>query len=122
MPRRTSSSPGRRAGSRRTLPEKPPPWTFPWPPRGTVFQKRVWRALTEIPYGSTSSYGLLAETLGCRSARAVGAAVGRNPISILIPCHRVLGADGGLTGYAGGLERKQALLALEGTGTERRKA
>ena len=76
----------------------------------------------EIPYGSTSSYGLLAETLGCKSARAVGAAVGRNPISILIPCHRVLGADGGLTGYAGGLERKQALLALEGAGRERRRA
>lgn len=99
-----------------------PALDFPLAPRGTVFQKRVWQALTEIPYGSTSSYGLLAETLGCKSARAVGAAVGRNPISILIPCHRVLGADGGLTGYAGGLARKQALLALEGAGTERRKA
>lgn len=87
---------------------------FPLNPRGTPFQKVVWKALTEIPCGETSSYGALAERLGCKSARAVGAAVGRNPISILIPCHRVLGADGGLTGYAGGLERKKALLALEG--------
>ncbi len=95
---------------------------FPLEPRGTGFQKRVWRALPEIPYGKTTSYGGLAEKLGCRSARAVGAAVGRNPISILIPCHRVLGAGGGLTGYAGGLERKQALLTLEGAEAERRRA
>ncbi len=87
---------------------------FPLAPRGTAFQRRVWAALTDIPRGETSSYGALAEKLGCRSARAVGAAVGRNPISILIPCHRVLGANGSLTGYAGGLERKRALLALEG--------
>ena len=87
---------------------------FPLAPRGTVFQRRVWEALREIPYGGTSSYGALAEKLGCKSARAVGAAVGRNPISILIPCHRVLGSDGKLTGYAGGLERKRALLELEG--------
>ena len=87
---------------------------FPLRPRGTAFQRRVWLALQEIPFGETTSYGRLAEKLGCRSARAVGAAVGRNPISILIPCHRVLGSDGGLTGYAGGLERKKALLALEG--------
>ena len=79
-----------------------------------MFQRRVWEALREIPYGGTSSYGALAEKLGCKSARAVGAAVGRNPISILIPCHRVLGSDGKLTGYAGGLERKRALLELEG--------
>ena len=95
---------------------------FPLAPRGTAFQKRVWRALTEIPYGGTSSYGKLGAKLGCRSARAVGAAVGRNPISILIPCHRVLGANGGLTGYAGGLARKRALLTLEGAETERRRA
>ncbi len=86
---------------------------LPLAPRGTAFQQRVWHALQQIPYGETRSYGQLAEALGCGSARAVGAAVGRNPISILIPCHRCLGADGGLTGYAGGLERKAALLALE---------
>ena len=87
---------------------------FPLAPRGTAFQRRVWEALTQIPYGGTSSYGALAEQLGCRSARAVGAAVGRNPISVIIPYHRVLGSDGKLTGYAGGLERKRALLKLEG--------
>jgi len=84
-------------------------------PVGTSFQREVWRALLAIPPGATQSYGALAAMLGRPSAvRAVGAAVGRNPISIVIPCHRVLGADGGLTGYAGGLERKEALLALEG--------
>ena len=87
---------------------------FPLAPRGTAFQRRVWAALTDIPHGQTRSYGALAEKLGCRSARAVGTAVGRNPISVLIPCHRVLGANGSLTGYAGGLERKRALLRLEG--------
>ena len=87
---------------------------FPLAPRGTAFQRRVWAALTDIPHGQTRSYGALAERLGCRSARAVGTAVGRNPISVLIPCHRVLGANGSLTGYAGGLERKRALLRLEG--------
>jgi len=84
-------------------------------PAGTAFQREVWRALLAIPAGNTLSYGALAAELGRPSAvRAVGAAVGRNPISIVIPCHRVLGADGGLTGYAGGLPRKQALLTLEG--------
>lgn len=87
---------------------------FALAPRGTAFQRAVWQALLELPYGKTTSYGALAATLGCRSARAVGAAVGRNPVSLIIPCHRVLGADGELTGYAGGLERKRALLALEG--------
>lgn len=82
-------------------------------PQGTAFQKRVWAALQAIPYGETVSYGALAEGLGCRSARAVGAAVGRNPVSVIIPCHRVLGSGGALTGYAGGLERKTALLELE---------
>ncbi len=86
---------------------------FPIAPRGTDFQKRVWAALEEIPYGETVSYGQLARRIGCASARAIGAAVGRNPISLLIPCHRVLGAGGALTGYAGGLERKERLLALE---------
>lgn len=81
---------------------------------GTPFQARVWRALAAIPYGQTRTYGQLATELGDpRVVRAVGAANGRNPISILVPCHRVVGADGTLTGYAGGLERKELLLALE---------
>jgi len=83
--------------------------------RGTAFQQRVWRSLTEIPYGETLSYGQLARRIGKPSAsRAVGLANGRNPISILVPCHRVIGADGSLTGYGGGLERKRWLLAHEG--------
>ena len=83
-------------------------------PHGTAFQKAVWRALLRIGCGRLSSYGELAAAVGRPAAvRAVGAAVGRNPISIVIPCHRVLGRDGSLTGYAGGLARKQALLALE---------
>ena len=86
---------------------------FPLAPEGTAFQKRVWAALRKIPYGETRTYGELAEQLGS-SARAVGHAVGQNPISILIPCHRVIGADGSLTGYAGGLVRKKQLLELEG--------
>lgn len=83
-------------------------------PRGTPFQQRVWDALMRIPSGKTVSYGQLAATLGAaQSTRAVAAAVGRNPISLMIPCHRVVGADGKLTGYAGGVGRKQALLLLE---------
>lgn len=83
--------------------------------RGTAFQQRVWAALQEIPYGETRTYGQLAAALGAPSAsRAVGLANGRNPISIVVPCHRVVGASGSLTGYAGGVERKRALLALEG--------
>jgi methylated-DNA-[protein]-cysteine S-methyltransferase len=83
--------------------------------RGTPFQEQVWQALTEIPYGATWSYGQLAERIGNpRAVRAVGLANGRNPISILVPCHRVIGADGSLTGYGGGLERKRWLLAHEG--------
>ena len=81
--------------------------------RGTVFQLAVWQWLLKIPYGKTATYGDIAGGLGS-SARAVGGAVGRNPISILIPCHRVVGAGGKLTGYAGGLDRKIALLELEG--------
>jgi methylated-DNA-[protein]-cysteine S-methyltransferase len=83
-------------------------------PEGTPFQRRVWRALAAIPFGATVSYLALAQSLGVpRSVRAVAAAVGRNPISVLIPCHRVIGSDGSLTGYASGLERKRKLLALE---------
>ncbi len=83
-------------------------------PGGTDFQQRVWQALRGIPYGGTMSYGELARRIGNpRAVRAVGLANGRNPISIVVPCHRVIGADGSLTGYGGGLERKRFLLALE---------
>jgi methylated-DNA-[protein]-cysteine S-methyltransferase len=91
-------------------------------PEGTAFYREVWRLLMEIPYGATVSYGEIASRVGAArggrrtSARAVGGAVGRNPVSILIPCHRVVGADGSLTGYGGGLGRKEALLALEARG------
>ncbi|WP_399697010.1 methylated-DNA--[protein]-cysteine S-methyltransferase [Xenophilus sp.] len=82
---------------------------------GTAFQQDVWRALVAIPRGGTVSYRALGERIGRPAAvRAVGAAVGRNPISVVVPCHRVIGTDGRLTGYAGGLARKSALLALEG--------
>jgi methylated-DNA-[protein]-cysteine S-methyltransferase len=84
---------------------------------GTVFQRRVWAALREIPPGETSTYSGLAARLGMpRAARAVGLANGRNPVAIAVPCHRVIGADGTLTGYAGGLERKRWLLAHESAG------
>lgn len=86
---------------------------LPLSPKGTAFQQRVWRELLTIPYGRTESYGSLAARLRS-SARAVGSAVGRNPLSIIIPCHRVLGSDGSLYGYAGGLENKKKLLRLEG--------
>ncbi len=83
--------------------------------RGTDFQRKVWRALLRIAAGQTSSYGAIAREVGSpRAVRAVGGAVGRNPISVIVPCHRVLGGDGSLTGYAGGLQRKSALLRLEG--------
>lgn len=82
---------------------------------GTPFQRQVWEALRDIPSGDTAGYGELAARVGApTAARAVGAAVGRNPISIIVPCHRVVGAGGALTGYAGGLDRKRALLRLEG--------
>ena len=82
---------------------------------GTAFQQSVWQALLAIPAGATTSYGALSAGVGKPAAvRAVGAAVGRNPISVIVPCHRVVGKDGSLTGYAGGLERKTALLELEG--------
>jgi methylated-DNA-[protein]-cysteine S-methyltransferase len=84
-------------------------------PAGTEFQNKVWNALRTIPFGETRSYGQIAEQIGSRKAvRAVGAANGRNPLSIIVPCHRVIGADGTLTGFAGGLKIKQQLLALEG--------
>ncbi len=83
--------------------------------QGTEFQKQVWQALLEIPFGETRSYGQIAQALGNpKSVRAVGAANGRNPISIIAPCHRVIGASGALTGFAGGLEAKAFLLTLEG--------
>lgn len=83
---------------------------------GTPFQERVWAALREIPYGTTTTYGAITAELGYGrvQARAVGSAVGSNPLGIVVPCHRVLGAKGALTGYAGGLENKEALLVLEG--------
>ena len=87
---------------------------LPLAPVGSEFQQRVWAALQEIPYGQTESYGEVAERIGSPgAARAVGLANGKNPISILIPCHRVVGANGSLTGYGGGLDRKRQLLDLE---------
>ena len=93
-------------------------FTVPLAPSGTPFQLSVWTELTTIPYGSTVSYGDIARALGKRlvASRAVGLANGANPISIIVPCHRVIGADGSLTGYGGGLERKELLLRLEGAG------
>ncbi|MFC0601927.1 methylated-DNA--[protein]-cysteine S-methyltransferase [Streptomyces palmae] len=87
--------------------------------RGTDFQRRVWAALEEIPYGTTTSYGGLAERMGVSRAavRALGSAIGANPLLLVRPCHRVIGANGSLTGYAGGLERKQLLLTHEGVTT-----
>jgi methylated-DNA-[protein]-cysteine S-methyltransferase len=87
---------------------------LPLAPRGTAFQRRVWAALVEIPFGETTSYGALAQRLDRPgAARAVGLANGRNPISIIIPCHRVIGSDGRLTGYGGGIDRKAWLLDHE---------
>lgn len=95
------------AGQRRAF-------SLPLAPTGTPFQLRVWQALRAIPYGATISYGELARRIeNPRAVRAVGLANGRNPLSIIVPCHRVIGADGTLTGYGGGLERKRVLLALE---------
>ncbi len=97
------------AGQRRSF-------ELPLAPQGTPFQRAVWAALGAIPYGQTRTYGQLAAQLGDPGAlRAVGRANGSNPIALLIPCHRVIGADGALTGYAGGLDRKRALLELEGS-------
>ena len=96
--------------------------TPPLSPAGTAFQQRVWRELVRVPFGDTVSYGALAKAAGCGSPRAVGQAVHNNPIAIMIPCHRVIGADGRLTGYAGGLEIKRRLLLLEGCLQEARPA
>ena len=95
------------AGARRTF-------DLPLAPHGTAFQQRVWAALRAIPYGETCTYGELAAIGSPNASRAVGMANHRNPIPIIIPCHRVIGANGTLTGYAGGLEIKRKLLALEG--------
>ncbi|MGI6615375.1 MAG: methylated-DNA--[protein]-cysteine S-methyltransferase [Dethiobacteria bacterium] len=95
------------AGRRKTF-------ELPLAPEGTAFQLKVWQALQEIPYGQTRSYGQIARAVGNeKAARAVGMANNQNPISIIIPCHRVIGADGKLVGYGGGLERKACLLELE---------
>lgn len=90
-----------------------PAFLPPLRPSGTAFQQRVWQTLMEIPYGETTTYGAIARRVGCRSAQAVGQAVGKNPIAIIVPCHRVVGSDGSLTGYAYGLERKAWLLQME---------
>ena len=95
------------------------PIKIPLQPKGTVFQEEVWKILQEIPYGETMTYGEIAQRIAKEkgvatySAQAVGQAVGKNPISILIPCHRVLGKNGALTGYAGGVHRKEQLLKVE---------
>jgi len=100
--------------------KKPAISALPLAPIGTAFRQRVWRLLCEIPYGGTTTYGDIAARIskekadGKTSARAVGGAVGHNPVSIIIPCHRVVGSDGSLTGYAGGLDKKVSLLELEG--------
>lgn len=87
---------------------------LPLAPEGTAFQQSVWRAIAKVPVGRTATYRDLARRIGRpTSVRAVGAAVGRNPLSVVVPCHRIVGSDGSLTGYAGGLDRKRELLALE---------
>ena len=93
-----------------------PDFTPKLSPRGTSFRRRVWDVLLTIPYGHTMTYGEIAKALGCRSAQAIGGAVGHNPISLIIPCHRVMGADGSLTGYAGGVDKKRRLLEKEQAG------
>lgn len=90
-----------------------PQITMKLKPEGTEFQKRVWKELENIPYGKTVTYGYIAGKLGIRSGQAVGSSVGKNPISIIIPCHRVIGKNNTLTGYAGGVDKKLILLKLE---------
>lgn len=105
--------------------ERPPIDGVPLAPRGGPFRKAVWEILCEIPYGETTTYGRIAAEIAARqgkqrmSSQAVGGAVGHNPISIIIPCHRVVGSGGSLTGYAGGIPRKVSLLAHEGVDTSR---
>jgi methylated-DNA-[protein]-cysteine S-methyltransferase len=93
---------------------------LPLRPAGTAFQRRVWEVLATVPWGTTTTYGAIAARLGLPpgASRAVGAANGANPLPVVLPCHRVIGANGTLTGYAGGLERKALLLRLEGVATE----
>lgn len=104
--------------------QRPEISTLPLAPSGSAFRQEVWRLLCEIPYGEVTTYGQLAEKMAKRlnrlhmSAQAVGGAVAHNPISIIIPCHRVIGADGSLTGYAGGLDKKIWLLRWEGMGID----
>jgi methylated-DNA-[protein]-cysteine S-methyltransferase len=96
---------------------------LPLDPQGTEFQRRVWKALEAIPYGQTRNYRQVAESVGApRAVRAVGAANGRNPLPIVVPCHRVIGADGKLVGYAGGLPVKRVLLDIEKNGATTREA
>lgn len=92
---------------------KKPDFVPPLKSQGTPFQQKVWHELLKIPYGETTTYGTIAKRIGCRSAQAVGQAIHRNPIAIIIPCHRVIGADGSLTGYASGIDIKQRLLRIE---------
>ncbi len=105
--------------------QAPSTGALPLRPEGSPFRQAVWKLLRDIPYGQVTTYGQLAQRLAAQrgvphlSAQAVGGAVGHNPLSILIPCHRVVGADGSLTGYAGGMERKKALLTLEGVDVTR---
>ncbi|HYN67176.1 MAG TPA: methylated-DNA--[protein]-cysteine S-methyltransferase [Ornithinibacter sp.] len=101
------------AGGRRTF-------DLPLRPSGTAFRRRVWEVLATVPWGTTTTYGAIADRLGLPpgASRAVGAANGANPLPVVLPCHRVIGSDGTLTGYAGGLERKAVLLRLEGVATE----
>ena len=93
--------------------KKPDIDDLPLAPDGGDFRQSVWRVLCEIPYGKVMTYGEIAGKVGCKSAQAIGGAVGHNPISVIIPCHRVVGVNGSLTGYAGGVDRKLKLLALE---------
>lgn len=92
---------------------KMPDFLPPLSPQGSLFQLKVWRELLTIPYGQTTNYGEIARRLQCRSAQAIGQAVHRNPIAIIIPCHRVIGANGSLVGYASGLDIKRKLLQIE---------
>ena len=94
--------------------ERPEVHELPLAPQGSAFRQSVWAMLCQIPYGHTVTYGEIARRLCCKSAQAIGGAVGHNPISIIIPCHRVLGGDGSLTGYAGGTDKKIWLLRHEG--------
>ena len=94
--------------------ENPPISQLPLAPMGSDFRQSIWQILCKIPYGEVVTYGDIAKMINCKSAQAVGGAVGHNPISIIIPCHRVIGANGSLTGYAGGVTVKQQLLTLEG--------